>query len=212
MRIDLGMMRQTHLSFLSDPDCPEHGLQVLWGAAAALPPNQLLHWGWSQWRSRHSEQTLDPADPGLQPHQIDYYRRIARVGATGMSYGLPDVPDRFRDRLAANIQTYKDIVRPFVRTADLHRLTEQPRRFGKGVRWAGFQYSRPDTDSHLVVLFRLPGGEAERTIPLRGLDKNRSYRLDAGTEEVRTGAELMTSGVRAALPEEGSVIITVNGL
>src|SRR5262249_58683027 len=127
--------------------------------------------------------------PAPEPYRIDYYRRIAMLGATGMSYALPDVSERFRDRLAANIQTYKDIVRPFVRTADLHRLTEQPRRFGRGERWAGFQYSQPDGESHLVLLFRLPHGETERSIRLRGLDEHRDYRVD---QEIRTGGELMT--------------------
>jgi alpha-galactosidase len=40
LRIDLGIMRHTHLTFLSDPDWPEHGLQLLWGGdddAAAEP-------------------------------------------------------------------------------------------------------------------------------------------------------------------------------
>jgi alpha-galactosidase len=203
------MLRQTHLTFLPDPDWPEHGLQVLWGAAAALPPNQLLHWGWSQWRSRHAEQTLDPSDPALEPHQIDYHRRIAMLGATGMSYALPDLPEKFWDRVAVNIQTYRDVVRPFVRTADLHRLTDQPRRFGKGERWAGFQYSQPDGESHLLLILRLPGGEAKRPIRLRGLDEHRSYRVD---NEIRTGAELMSEGITVSLPEQGSAIISLSGV
>lgn len=211
LRIDLGLLRQTHLTFLSDPDWPEHGLQLLWGASTMLPPNQLLHWGFSQWRDQHAEQTFDPADPDLRPHQIDYYRRIAMVGATGMSYSLPDLPDHVRAQLAANIQQYKEIVRPFVRTGDLYRLTGQPRRFGKGDRWAGFQYARPA--DHLMLVFRLPGGESERPIPLRALDAHGRYEvrcLDSGIAEIRTGVDLMNSGLRLPLPEEGSEIVLVN--
>lgn len=215
LRIDLGLLRQTHLTFLSDPDWPEHGLQLLWGATTVLPPNQLLHWGWSQWRGEHPEQTFDPADPDLRPHQIDYYRRIAMLGATGMSYGLPGLPDRVRTRLATNIQQYKELVRPFVRAGDLHRLTGQPRRYGKGERWAGFQYSLPGGTEHLVLVFRLSGGKSGRSIPLCALAEPRRYEVrcvDSGLSEIRTGADLMAAGLRLPLPEEGSEIVVVRGM
>jgi alpha-galactosidase len=221
LRVDLGILRQTHLTFLSDPDWPEHGLQVLWGALTMLPPNQLLHWGFSQWHGPHAQQTFDPAAVGLRAHQVDYYRRIAMLGAAGLSYRLPDLPAPVRDRIAANIVLYKEIVRPFVATADVHRLTEQPRRFGAGSRWAAFQFSQPGGADHLVFAFRLPGGERTRGVPLRGLDPAAMYDVEpiggitspagasstsyaTATRERRSGADLATTGLRAELPEEGS--------
>ena len=212
LRIDLGMLRQTHLTFLSDPDWPEHGLQLLWGASLMLPPNLLLHWGFSEWYGDHRHQTFDPRDPELQPHQVDYYRRIAMVGSTGLSWGLPNLPENVRERLASNNRTYKELVRPFVRDADLHRLTGQPKRFGEGDRWAGFQYARADGSSHLALLFRLPGGENERTIALRGLAEDAEYDvrwLDADRRETRGGGDLMSTGLRLELPEEGSEIVVL---
>lgn len=213
LRIDLGMARQTHFTFLSDPDWPEHGLQLLWGASQMLPPDQLLHWGYSEWHTDHRCQLFDPRSAELRPHQIDYYRRIAMFGATGVSWKLPDLPASVRDRLAANIQTYREVVRPFVRTADLLRLTDQPARFGEGSRWAGFQYSQPDRDDHLVMVFRLAGGEPDRAISLRGLEPDRSYGvkcLDSGDTRARSGRELMADGLRCELPEEGSELVLVS--
>jgi alpha-galactosidase len=212
LRIDLGLLRQTHLTFLSDPDWPEHGLQILWGASIMLPPDQLLHWGYSEWRADHPEQTLNPRDPGLQPHQIDYYRRIAMLGATGCSYRLPDLPDEFRARLRDNVRLYQDLVRPYVRTADLYRLTGQPGRYGRGERWAAFQYA---ADDHLVLAFRLPGGASDRSIRLELLDPDRWYeieRVGSGDRTKTTGRALLTEGLAFSLPEEGSQIVMVRGL
>jgi alpha-galactosidase len=214
LRIDLGMQRQTHLTFLSDPDWPEHGLQALWAASLLLPPNQLLHWGYSEWHGEHRCQLFDPRDPALETHQVDYYRRVAMVGATGLAWKLPELPAAVRDRLHENNKVYQDVVRPFVRTADLRRLTEQPMRFGEGSRWAGFQYSRPDRPEHLVLLFRLPGGEPMRPILLRGLDPDRVYDVrwqDAGDSQTMTGRSLMTDGLRRELPEEGAELVLVTG-
>jgi len=158
LRIDLGLLRRTHLTFLSDPDWPEHGLQLLWGASTMLPPDQLLHWGYSEWHGEHRHQKFDPRDPGLRPHQLDYYRRIAMLGCTGFSLGLPDLPEWVRERLRHHVRVYQELVRPFVRTGDLHRLTGAPRRFGAGERWAAVQYAQPDGSAHLVLAFRLHGG------------------------------------------------------
>ncbi len=212
LRIDLGILRHTHLTFLSDPDWPEHGLQLVWGATTMLPASQLLHWGYSEWFGDHRHQSFDPRDPTLAPHQLDYYRRIAMVGATGFSLGLPGLPDPVRERLATQVRTYKDVVRPFVRAADLHRLTEAPRRFGEGARWAALQYARPDGSEHLVLVFRLPGGADSDRIRLHALDPARDYDVrwhDADRVEVVSGAVLMDAGLDVALPEEGSEILVV---
>jgi alpha-galactosidase len=210
LRIDLGLQRHTHVTFLSDPDWPEHGLQLLWGATTMLHPSQILHWGYSQWYGEHDYQAFDPRDPELAPHRLDYYRRIAMLGATGMSWALPDLPDWVRDRLLGHISTYRDLVRPFVRTADVHRLTGAPRRFGEGERWAAAQYAQPDGSEHLVFAFRLHGGKPTEVVRLHALDPAGSYDVhwqDAGRREVLSGEELMTAGLHLALPEEGSELI-----
>ena len=203
LRIDLGLARQTHLTFLSDPDWPEHGLQLLWGGSTMLHPSRMLHWGWSQWwKSDHPHQNFDPADPELTDDRLDYYRRIAMVGAYGLSWKLPEAPDHVRARLRALHAEYRETVAPFVTEGSSRRLTGQPRRFGGGERWAGFQYSLPApaagpadvtgdltgevdaagaderTGDQLLLLFRLSGGEPTRTIRPLALDPKAEYVVD----------------------------------
>jgi alpha-galactosidase len=178
LRIDLGIARQTHMAFLSDPDWPEHSLQCFWGASAMLAPDALLHWGYCEWSlTEHRAQRFDPRDPALKPHQVDFYTRISMLRRFGFSQRLPDLPGWVAERYRAHIEDYKRHVRRFIREADLIRLTDQPRRFGQGERWAAFQYRMPGGDEHLLAIFRLPGGEAGRAVRMRHLDPAREYAL-----------------------------------
>lgn len=210
-RIDLGLARRTMPTFLSDPDWPEHGLQIIWGASTMLAPNAWLHWGLSEWLTEHRYQKFNPRDPALQPHQLDYYVRIGMLGAFGLSQKLPELPAWVAERYAAHIDLYKTTLRRFVRAADFLRLTDQPRRFGQGERWAAFQYALPDASEHLIAVFRLHGGETERTVQLYRLDPARAYTLtwlQSERSERRTGADLLAHGLHFDdLPEEGSALV-----
>ncbi len=201
LRIDLGIMHHTHLTFLSDPDWPVHHLQVFWGASTMLAANACLHWSFSEWRGagRPAQQNFNPRDPALKPYQLDYYTRMAMLGAFGLSQKLPELPAWVAERLAYHISIYKQHIRHFIREADLYRLTDQPRRSGEGERWSAFQYGLPDKTEHLLFVFRLPEAEAARSIRLLNLEPERVYRVETLEGEVitsATGSELMKSGLR----------------
>lgn len=213
LRIDLEMLRHTDATFLSDPDWPEHGLTILWGASLMLAPERLLHWGFSQWGpTDNPHQTFDPRDPALTRERLAYYRRIAMLGSTGCSIDLTALPEWVATELAAHNAFYAKVMARFVRGGDLRRLTGQPGRGGTGDRWAAFQYSLGD--EHLIVAFRLGGGEPDRTLHPLALDPGRTYTvtaLDAGTTERRTGSELMRDGVTCPLSPQTSEILRLNG-
>ena len=213
LRIDLGMVRRTTPTFLSDPDWPEHGLQLIWGASTMLAPPAWLHWGWSHWFTSHPRQTYNPHDPALQPHQLDYYVRIGMLGTFGLSQKLPELPAWIRERYREHIALYRSTLSRFVGAADFYRLTEQPRRDGRGSRWAAFQYRQPGDAEHLVAIFRLPGGGESHTVWPYGIDAERTYTLEwlgeARTSQM-SGADLIRYGLRCAdLPEEGSALVLI---
>lgn len=215
LRIDLGMLRRTHLTFLSDPDWPVHDLQIFWGTSTLLAPDACLHWSFSEWCSPNPppQQTFDPRDPQLKPHQLDYYTRIAMLTAWGFSQKLPELPAWVLNRLHDHIRIYQQGVRRFIREADLYRLTDQPRRDGSGDRWCAFQYSLPDRSEHLLFVFRLPGAEPTRSVQLADLQPDRLYQIE-GFEGERlapnTGQMLVEDGITFAdLPEEGSALLRI---
>lgn len=214
LRIDTGIARHTHMAFLSDPDWPEHSLQVFWGATQMLAPDACLHWGYCEWAfAQHPSQTFDPRDPSLQPHQVDFYTRISMLRRFGFSQRLPDLPEWVAQRYADHIAFYKAVMRQFVHEADMYRLTGQPLGEGRGDRWVGFQYRMPDGSDHLVAVFRLPGAEPARVLRLKHLQPDRIYTLfwvDAGQQTQASGAALMETGLRFDnLPEEGSALVRI---
>lgn len=214
LRIDLGILEQTHATFLSDPDWPVHDLQLFWGASCMLAPCACLHWPYAEWRGVHErapEQRFNPRDPDLKPQQLDYYTRMSMLNWLGYSLKLPEAPIWVRERLAEHTRVYQTRVRSFVRNADLYRLCTQPLRSGGGDRWQGFLYVMPDSEEAAFFVFRLPGGEASRTLRLSGLIAERVYTLedqDSGDVWKATGDQLMEEGITFnGMPEEGSALI-----
>ncbi|WP_143069287.1 alpha-galactosidase [Paenibacillus sp. OV219] len=218
LRIDLGIMQQTHTTFLSDPDYPEHSLQVFWGATTMLAPDVCLHWSYSEFRWKNDFQLFNPHDSSLKPYQFDYYTRIAMLRGFGISQKLPEMPEWMKARLAHHIDVYKSEVKPFVLEADLYRLTGQPGRGGKGERWSAFQYSMPSGDEQLLFVFRLPGGEASRAIQLKELEADAAYELTwLSGEESKVvqiaGSSLLKDGILFdRLEEEESALIRLKKL
>lgn len=200
LRIDLGMMRQTHATFLSDPDWPVHNLQLFWGASTMLAAERLLHWPFGDWRNTNPppQQNFNPRDPNLTPAMFDFYTRTAMLGFFGSSQKLPDLPAWVADRLKAHNQIYKETVRRFVREGDLYRLTGQPRRSGEGDRLCAFQYSLSNGSEHLLFVFRLPGDVTDARVRLQDLDLARRYSiqgLEGEFSAAYTGEELMAGAL-----------------
>lgn len=215
LRIDLEMARHTHLSYISDPDWPEHSLQVFWGALTSLAPDRCLHWAYSQWWDPRAlpHQHFDPADPDLSEARLDYYVRISMLHGFGLSQKLPDLPRWVADRYRDHIRVYKEVVRDFVRDARVTPLTGQPEREGEGDRWAAFQYSLPGDRDHLLFVFRLDGSEPRRTLLPHRLDPARRYlvrSLASGAAELRGGEDLTRDGLLFAdLAEQESELLRI---
>ncbi len=215
LRIDIGMLKHTDMTFLSDPDWPVHDLQIFWGASTMLAADTLLHWSFCDWRSENPPppQNFNPHDPNLTKAQLDYYTRISMLGLYGFSQKLPNLPAWVAQRLEYHTRIYKNTVRQFVREADLFRLTDQPRRDGSGDRWCAFQYQIEKSDENLLFIFRLPGAESERAVRLAGLKPDKLYTLIGFEGEFRQqslGSDLMTRGiVFTDLPEEGSALLHI---
>jgi len=209
LRMDLGIAHHTHFSHLSDLDTPVHSLQLIWGASTMLAPNACLHWPWShvRWESR-----LDLTKYDGELGRLDYYFRIGMLHAFGISHPLPDMLTSIRERVADYIRFYRGTVRPYIRSAILYRLTEQPRRDDTGSRWSVFQFLMPERTQALVFVFRLPGADAEHTVHFKNLLPDGSYTVSWEQEdnvvERRTGHQLMNDGIAIrGLEEERSLVL-----
>ncbi len=211
LRTDLEMMRHFHIHFLSDPDLPDHNLQLIWGFTSAFAPERALHFPWSDAKIGLWD-GFKPTDNTLSVHQTDFYIRTALLNGFGLSHKLPLLPEKVRERFVCHIRLYKDKIRGILKGSLVYRLTEQSLRTGKGQRWAVFQYQVPESGSGIVFVFRLKGGEARRTISFKGLEEDRLYTLKDEDERVfmdrLSGRSLMEEGLTFThLLEEDSLIL-----
>lgn len=184
LRLDLGLARHVHCTFLSDPDYTEHHLQVLWGASHMLPPAAMLHWSWSQWRGDFDPAKLDFAT--IARDDFDTTLRSAMLQRFGVSLRLPELRSDLLDDLEAHVHCYQDEIAPLLRFGVLVPLTAQPLRDGGGERVPVFRVT--DGDRHLIGVTVLPGG----TAPVRvstGLSRETAYRA----RDLLSGEELVCS-------------------
>jgi alpha-galactosidase len=213
MRIDLGMAKHTHCTFLSDPDYTHHHLQVFWGASLMLHPSALFHFSASQHRAYYDNHyEKDPIKPDLPLHQFDYMIRANMLNGFGCSYRLPELPDWCKERLAHHICFYKEKVRDFIRQGEMRQLTGQTLRDGQGDLWNAYLYVKKGGAEALLFVFRMKGGEANRTIRLSGIDREAMFTLhfvDNDQVLTRSGESLLEEGFTFSCKEESSEVVTI---
>lgn len=212
LRIDLGIMKRTHRTHLSDPDYTEHHLQVFWGAVNMLHPSACLHFAWSQTLFGNGENKVnEPIQENMPVHVFDYYIRAVLTGTAGFSCRLPQLPEWCRERLKEHIAFYREVKQKFIRDSDMYLLTGQPQRDGKGERWNAYLYVTENRDEALIFVFRLAGGEKERVVRLKGLEPDTMYGVaykDSGLFLDKNGRELMEEGLLFdSMQEESSEIV-----
>jgi alpha-galactosidase len=217
LRLDIGIIAQTHLTFLSDPDYAVHSLQNVWGASNMLHPSACLKFAWSQTRESygHNGGTTDPLPDGTPLHKVDYIIRVAMLNHFGLSYRLPGLPDYIRKRVAEHIDLYRSSISDFVRTSDFYRLTGQPQRDGSAGALAAFQYLKQTTGEAAVFVFRIPCRQISQTkLKLKALSDDEKYSVrfnDSGQTVILTGRSLTVDGVDIGdMPEESSEIIWIS--
>lgn len=221
LRVDAGLLRHVHCAFLSDPDWTPHHLQVVHGTSRLLPPAAMLHWPMSEWRDREGRppnQTLSLRDPALTKDIFDAIVRSGFLTRFGLSWRLPDLPEKWRARLKAHLDHYRAAIAPLVRDGDMRRLSGTPLRRGGGEAVPAFQISLDDR--HAVFAFALdpvdhglpirpaPGGFVVKPVALAPDRRYRLRALDAGGAtlgETLSGAEWMARG----LPHERTASLAV---
>lgn len=213
LRIDLGMAKRTHIAYLSDPDWPEHSLQVAWAAFGWLSPERGLHWVYSEWWDKNAlpHQKFDPSDPTLTEKQIMYFSRISMLHGFGLSQRLPNLPAWILEIFKKNIEQYKKVIRPHMSKSRIFKLTQQTLRDGKGDRWAAFQYKTP-SDEHLLFIFRSKGAELKRRIKMEQLQSDILYQiidLDQNSRLELTGRQLLNGIEIQDLLEEDSKLLQI---
>lgn len=193
LRTDWGMLKETHLQFLSDPDYASHQLQMFWGASLSIPPLRCLHFAWSD--------TLpyEPFPPKkwneCSEEEIRAYLRVAGMHRFGLSHRLTEWSERTMTIVAEGIREYKEKIFPRLANAQVYRLSSQHERKNVGVDV--FQFIQSNQNMMLFLFdFDRQGTDGFKTAqPLYEIDENSYYEcewLSAKKKGIITGGQLLS--------------------
>lgn len=205
------MIRQHHTSIGPDAVGTLYERVHTWRFSRVLPPRYLDHYA------------VEHVVPGQRVlHGLgDYEYRSHIFGGpmilmTDIMKATEDSPEW--GALSRAIDVYKRIRRRVIEGKVLHLLEPQPlERVGRGWDgWDAIGSYHEQTDTAVILAFRLGGDLDTRSIPVHGLRTETRYRVtfeDRPDVLERTGAELMTEGISLTLPHPGQPrVVDKNGM
>jgi alpha-galactosidase len=136
--------------------------------------------------------------------RLENFRYMLRSGMMGWLTLMIDTNAWTAEQRAeakAEINLYKNQLRPLIRNANLYHISPRP----DGVHWDGMEYWDPERRHGVVFAFRgSVAAEQEHAFPLKGLRPDGRYMLrfhDHSTpDRVVAGRDLMGGGLKIRLP------------
>jgi|GEM_PF-133682 len=194
---DYGILKRCMKIQNQDRYYPLDARQSFYDSSFALHPMQIaaLCGSWAEWQASGSV----------------YEFRSSSMGA---AYWHPDAPNGHnggpvwtsaqRARIKDAVNTYKTLIRPLVRTANLYHIFPRP----TGTIWDGIEYFDPVSRRGAVYVFRPDSPEATHTMRLKGLEPQARYRLwcaDGSFSPMQMGGQsLMQTGLTLGLAQRNT--------
>lgn len=196
MRLDLGVAKHTHTSFISDETSPNPSLGMAWSSTLEYIPRALNHWVVGM--GNHNP-VIDPSLPG---GYWDYMFKIPMNGQFGVSSRILDWGPELWQCALDNIKLYKRI-RDTLADADCYHLTGQP-DYVDPEGWTALQYVNPVSRNGLLMAYRTRGEEPEFVARLQGLNASGRYKVSMNgvAKGSYTGDELERNGLKIRLDDE----------
>ena len=228
MRYDLESLQWGDGYYLSDSQNPVDMVRNTEGSYLRLPPGRS-----SRMLVLRTIGTSFPGHPvapdnmpetlvttpavGWQPAQhpesydLDFVAVVTMLGVMGISGDPSSFSPEKQERLRQHIAFYKQW-QPFILTSYGHLLTE-PKPVTDRTGYSAFQLCNERDGRSLVYVFRLQDVCAQRRLRLRGLERDRAYRISvypaespAPVDRMKGGA-LMDVGLEVTLPRPASAVI-----
>jgi alpha-galactosidase len=206
-RIDLGLLRRTHTTWISDNVDPLFRLSMFLGGTQFLPPMVCESWV-VDWPGRKRGELPLPDDWPWP--DLDFHFRVSMLGHLGVGADLGRWSEERKARARHHIGRYKELRRT-IQWGDLYRLTAPPPRDGGG-DWAAAAFVAPDRQEAAAFCFRLASDRDSFRVRIPGLAAEADYDVEAdgGPERWRSrGADLAATGVEVVLPDRYSSALLV---
>jgi hypothetical protein len=191
---DYGILRRCMKIQNQDRYYPLDARQSFYDSSFALHPMQIaaLCGSWAEWQASGSVYEFRSASMGAP-----YWHPDAPNGGNGG----PVWSAAQRAAITEAVKTYKTMIRPLVRTANLYHVFPRP----TGKIWDGVEYFDPVSRRGAVYVFRPESPDATHTVRLKGLEARAKYWLwcaDGSFPPMQMGGEgLMRTGLTLGLPQ-----------
>ncbi len=200
MRLDLGVVEQFPVGFLSDTVNPWDMLSIATGAWRRLPPGRLGRWAVVRERGGEVQAASGAGWGSPESTSVEFLAAVAFPGSMGFSGDLASLSAARIAELGRLVREYK-LARPRIAKSCGYLLSPQM-ELGNREGWCATQLQ--DGDWNLVSAYRLNRGEEVVRLKLCNLQPSQSYQaraiLGGATNETMTGHDLMSMGLRVTLP------------
>lgn len=194
---DYGIVKRSFTIQDQDIYHPLDARRAFYDSSYAMHPMQLatLVGSWAAWQASGSVYEFRSASLGAA-----YWHPDAPNGGNGG----PVWSDSQKAEIKKAVTTYKTMIRPLVRTANLYHIFPRP----DGKRWDGIEYFDPATKKGAAIIFRPDSAEEHQAIPFQGLASTHQYWVwsedDSFAPVRKSGADLMRSQLGLHLAKRDS--------
>ena len=203
LRMDIGMMKHVHTSFVSDETSVNPSLGMAWSSTLEYTPRMINHWMVGM--GNH----IPLVDQSLPAGYWDYMFRVPMNGQFGISSRILDWSPELIARAKANIALYKKI-RTVIADADCYHLTPQP-DYNDPQGWTVLAYVSENAENAVVMANRGRDGDGFFNIRLPQLKPSGKYRIEIDGKAISdspTGARLAKEGLRIQLEHYRTAVIS----
>ncbi len=199
-RMDFALARQTPAAWLNDASEPAHRSRFHnYGASYIFPPEMLNAWVTESEYENVNHQDLPD----------DVWRMTIRsrmLGAMGFSCRLTTWSDRTIEIAREEVARYQQEWRPLMKGGAFRHLLPQPEIPSHDLPtpnvWEAYQVTAADGSAHAILAFRNVSPSATQLVHPGGIEVGTTYEIipERGVPELRTGAELLASGLTLTAP------------
>ena len=207
-RIDLGILRRTDTTWLSDNANQLVRLGIFMSGTSFLPP--VVCENWMVASAEHPPDAPPFGRPEWPRPDDDFQFRVCMMGHLGVGADLFTVDDAWKARARHHVSLYKEL-RDTIQTGDLYRMTPPPPRDGSG-DWAVAVIVSPDRDEAVAFCFRLASDEGSFRLHVPGLRDDSRYEVrfdDESEPRIHTAAELAGDGIDVVVPNRHSSALLI---
>ncbi len=202
LRMDIGILKHTHTSFVSDETSVNPSLGMAWSSTLEYTPRMINHW------TVGMDNHLPVIDESLSKGYWDYMFRVPMNGQFGISSRITEWSPELKACAKENIALYKTI-RTIIADADCYHLTPQP-DYKDPVGWTVLAYLSKNAHSAVIMANRGRGGEPTFSIKLPQLNRNVSYEMiiDGKKQGVYKGEKLASEGITLQLDHYRASVVS----